>query len=811
MEVKKYQISKVKSNNTFNRIVNEIKKINTVFNASLDKSTRILLVECNPDVNDDAYNKELLKNIIKAVHVYEYKAVVTSIDNVEVYRKVVYLRGLDCAYCGSRIENIAKKELNHQKIIVDYPTARFIIETTDKDLVDHLEERITEIAHKVDERIIIQTQEKGRPLEQDIAKSLFTPNFYIFLAGLFIYIIGIIIDPNVVKEYWTSKPFAVVFIGLGYLLIGNEVFIRFIKSIFKGRLLDENFLMTVASICAIFIKKYTEAAVILILYQVGDFLSNLAVNRSRKSIAALLQFDVQTVKMHLGDEIQEVAVEGVVPDDVLVINSGEMIPVDGKICKGKTIVDMKNITGESLLKTCELGDELLSGSLNVGSQIELRVTHTYNNSMMTKIMDLVENSTVNKAKSENNVTNFAKYYTPIVVSIAAVILLFSIIYSIINRSSMWIEGLTIVANFMVIACPCALVISIPLCFFISIGVASKRGILIRGSSYLEAFYHIEKLVFDKTGTLTKGDFNILNVVPLDKYTFTDVLRYFLYTEYYSDHPIGKSIVDHYGRDQFFTEIISDFKALRGGARATINGSKILIANEKLALKEKLTYPEVNNPNLIIYVFKETICIGYIVIGDSIRDEAFQTIAQLRRNGISNIYMLTGDSHLIADDVANKLQIDDVYSELLPDEKVEYMDKIKSSVTRKNGTVCFVGDGVNDAPVISASDVGIAMADTASDVTISISDIVIMSSDLRKLVELCKIARKTKSKITFNMVFTIAVKIVVMFFAISVADADLMPLWLSIFADVGVSLIAVANALLLFATFKKDKKKEVLHE
>lgn len=805
MEVKKYQITKMNSVKGINRIVNEIKKIDTIFNASIDRTTKILIVECNApelEIKHENYYKKLEDKILKAIRMYEKHAKLVSIDNVEVYRKVLYLNGLDCAYCGTRIENIAKKELNHQRIVVDYPTYRFIIETTDKALVDNLETRITEIAHKVDERIVVQSAEKGKPRESEIEKTFKKPQVIAIWIGIAIFLIGIIIS-HIIKS---NNILGVILIVIGYFMIGHQIIYRFFKNLFKGRIFDENFLMTVASIGALVTKHYEEAAVVMLLYQFGEFLQNVAVNRTRKSIADLLSYEVQTVKLKLGEEVSEVGVEGILPDDVIVVSKGEMIPVDGKVCKGKTYLDTKNITGESRARSVEVGDEVLSGSLNIGNIIEVRVTRTYNNSMMTRILDLVENATINKSKAENFITKFSRYYTPVVVLVAATILTVGVILSLINKSVDWTDWVYVAMEFLVISCPCALVISVPLSFFCAIGVASKRGILIRGSNYLEAMYHVENIVFDKTGTLTKGEFSITEIVPQEGYRAEDVKRLFIYTEYYSEHPIGKSVVEAYGKENVLTEIISEFQALQGGARAVINGSHILIATNILAKREKLTFPEVFNPNLVIYVFKEKTYIGHVIVGDTIREEAFDTISSLRQGGISKAFMLTGDAKAIAENVANMLQIDEVFSELLPDQKVEYMDKIKESTKSKRGTTAYVGDGINDAPVIASSDVGIAMGDTASDATISISDIVIMTNDLNKLVELHFIAKKTRHKVVENIVFALGIKAVVMIIALVLhGNAFTMSLWLAIFSDVGVSLLAILNSLRLMRIFGKQSK------
>lgn len=813
MEVKKYQITKMNSVKGINRIVNEIKKIDTIFNVAIDRTTKIMIVECTPpekQIKQDAYYKKLEEKIVKAIRVYEKHAKIESIDNVEIFRKVLYLNGLDCAYCGTRIENLAKKELKHQRIVVDYPTYRFIIETTDKTLVDNLEARVSEIAHKVDERIKVTSAEKGKPRVSEIERTMKKPSVIVIWIGMVLFVIGCILAYTIESIFDTSikatDVTGIALIVIGYAMIGHKIILRFFKNLFKGRLFDENFLMTIASIGALVTKNYVEAAVVMILYQFGEFLQNVALNKSRKSITELLSYEVQTVKLKLGDEVSEVGVEGILPDDVIVVGKGEMIPIDGKVCKGKTYLDTKNITGESAARQVNVGDEVLSGSLNIGSMIEVRVVRTYNNSMMSRILDMVENATINKAKTENFITKFSKYYTPIVVFVAALIIIMGTFAALYNPAVNWEEFVYIAMEFLVISCPCALVISVPLSFFCAIGVASKRGILIRGSNYLESMYHVENMVFDKTGTLTKGEFNITKIVASPGYKEETVKRLLIYTEYYSEHPIGKSLVDNYGRENVLTEIISEFQSLQGGARAVINGSTILVATNKLSKKEKMTFEEVESPYLVLYVFKDRACVGYVTIGDTLREEAADTLLALRREGVSKIYMLSGDAKSIAENVAEQLNIDEVFSELLPDQKVEKMDMIKANSKNIFGTTAYVGDGINDAPVIASSDVGIAMGDTASDATISIADIVIMTNDLNKLTELQFIARKTRHKVLQNIIFSLSIKATVMTIALLARGTQFtMSLWLAIFADVGVSLLAILNSLRIMRLFGKQQK------
>lgn len=828
--IRNYQLSKIESNN-YKRIINQIKKIKDIKTLSINKEKNILRVEITVDINERKAQAKLEKvkqQITKAILEYEKKATIEEIFPKEVYRKVLYLNGLDCAHCATKIETIAKRELDYEKILVDYTSFRFIIESSNKELMDNIIEKVTEISHRVDERIkVTEKIIKQEELKEDEKPKKYFRDLTIIIGFMtFLFSYAFLIEfklSNFGRIFSHDETFDgsfydimhIVLLMITYVLIGYPIIIRFLKNLRHGRFFDENSLMTIASIGAIATGHYVESVMVLALFQLGEYLQHRAVNRCRKSIEELLKFDIKFAKLKKNDEIVELEVESILPDDVIVVNKGEMIPLDGILLNHKAMLDTKNLTGESLVSEIDKGEVIMAGSVNMGDVIEIKVIRPYSESMITKILDMVENASSSKAKAESFITKFSKYYTPIILILAVIIGVcgyfietrFMIPAVRLNalRVEKILEWIYRSMVFLVISCPCALVISIPLCFFMGIGIASKRGILVKGSNYLEALNNVENIVFDKTGTLTKGEFKIQKIVTAtEDIKQESVLKNLIYVEFYSKHPIGMSIVDDYGRENVFSEIISEFTTLPNGAKALINGTKYTVGNLKLMQTLKYDVPVVNEIGLIIYVVKEKTYMGYVVIGDSIREEATTSIKKLHEYGVRKTYILTGDMSGIAEETAKIIGIDEVYSELLPDEKVEKLKEIRDNA--KLGATVYVGDGINDAPAIATSDVGIAMGKVGSDATIAVSDIVIMSDDLSRLPELLKIAKVTRKKVIQNIVISLSIKVFVMLSAINPAFP--LPLWVAIFSDVGVSLIAIFNSIFILGIFKEKKVKEV---
>lgn len=813
------------------KIIHDIEKLSMVDSAVLlnEENETILRIDYRFQ-SENEKNKRInnvQKQILKIIQRYEKNASFDIVVNKEVYRRVLYLKGLDCAHCASRIETIAKKQFNHEQIVVDFATGRFIIETTDEELVDDIEAEVTNVAHRVDPRIIVQdaTMVKKEYKNEEEKKKVDVLFIVLFSIGVVALFTAIALQWDAVLEHILakeeqSKPFwqsygiasSICFI-IAYILMSYKVLGKFFSNLFKGQFFDENLLMTVATIGAIVNSYYTEAIMIMVLFQIGEAIQEHAVNRSRHSIKSLLTIDVKRARLKVNNEVVEVDVESVLPGDVIRINKGEMIPLDGTLLSNRASLDTKNITGEYVHRIVKKNEEVLAGTINMSDVIEIKVTKIYSDSMITKILDSVENASAYKAKSEKFITKFSKIYTPVVVGLAITVAVVGFLISWLiyqntpTEALEWVYRATI---FLVISCPCALVISIPLCYFSGIGVASSDGILIKGSNYLESLSNAKEVVFDKTGTITKGEFKINDVVIVDPaITENDIKKYIIYTEYYSNHPIGIALVEGYGRNNVFTEIISDFREIQSrGAQATINNNQITIGNGILMEELGIKAPSVEGNGLVIHVAKNNKYIGYVIVGDEVKENASETVINLRKRGIEKIALLTGDSEKIGQNVGNIIGADDVYCNLLPVQKVEKLQELKGNIPYKNGRVVYVGDGLNDAPVISSADIGVAMGSNASDATIEVSDVVIMSEDIGKIDDLILIAKKTKHKVIQNIVFSLIVKICIMI--CSVIPAITVPVWIAVFADVGVSLIAIANSMWLLRLFR-NRQKQTLKE
>ena len=562
-----------------------------------------------------------------------------------------------------------------------------------------------------------------------------------------------------------------------YLLIGYDIIFKAFRNIIHGQIFDENFLMLVATVGAYAIGAYEEACAVLIFYQIGEYFQDYAVNRSRKSISNLMDIRPDYANLLVDNEFKVVDPEDVKVGDTILVKPGERIPLDGIIIKGETSLDTKSLTGESLPKDAFVNDIVISGCLNLTSQIEVKVEKEFYDSTASKILDLVENATSKKAKYENFITKFAKFYTPIVCLLA--LLLFLIPGIITSDYKEWLYR---ALNFLVVSCPCALVISIPLSFFSGIGAASKCGILIKGSNYLEQFNKVNTFVFDKTGTLTKGNFKVTKIYPEE--LKDEIIKYAAIAEYNSSHPIAKSIIDYYDN-----EIDTSYELTNVSGKGVIAKNKkntIICGNAKLLDEYNIDYTLVNEAGTVIYVCINNKYLGYILITDEIKEESSYVIKSL--NEFSKTIMLTGDNEIQAKYVKEMLNLSDYKSSLLPQNKVEELNIIISNNT--SGLTCFIGDGMNDAPVLATANIGIAMGALGSDAAIEASDIVLMKDDLKGLLTLKKIARKTMRVVIENIVFALGVKILVLI----LSALGITNMWIAVFADVGVAILAILNAM-----------------
>lgn len=583
-------------------------------------------------------------------------------------------------------------------------------------------------------------------------------------------------------------PFALYLIV--YITIGYDVIYKAFANIFHGEFLDENFLMVVATFGAfglaiyrgvnhLDIEGFDEACAVLLFYQVGEFFQSYATGKSRKSITSLMDIRPDYANLKTENGVEEVDPEEVKIDDIIVVNPGEKIPLDGKIIKGASTLDTKALTGESLPKEVLEGDEAISGTINLTSQLEIKVEKEFYDSTVSKILELVENATSQKSKAENFITKFARFYTPIVVGLAV---LLAIIPSLITGEwSVWIYR---ALSFLVVSCPCALVISIPLSFFAGIGAASKYGILIKGTNYLEKFNKANTFIFDKTGTLTKGNFAIKNVYPIEKKD--EILHLASIAECNSNHPIALSIMNSYGKDFEKDYVLTNVAG--EGIIAEKNGEKIYCGNEKLMENNNINFIKNEEVGTVVYVAKNDKFFGSIIIADEIKDGAKETIESLSKNGVKTI-MLTGDNEKIAESVAESLKLTDYKASLLPQNKVEEIDKIFKE-KKKEDVICFVGDGINDAPSLMRSDIGIAMGGVGSDAAIEAADMVLMHDDLKDLIIAKKISKKTMRIAYENIIFSLAIKMLILI----LSAFGITNMWIAVFGDVGVAVIAILNAM-----------------
>lgn len=575
-----------------------------------------------------------------------------------------------------------------------------------------------------------------------------------------------------------------------YLVIGYDILRKSIKGMLKKQIFDENFLMSVATVGAIILGEYTEGVAVMLFYQIGELFQSYAVGKSRRNISELMDIRPDYANVEIEGRLERKDPDEIEVGTIIIVNPGEKVPIDGVIVEGKSSVDTKALTGESVPREINSGDEIVSGCINLTGVLKIKTTREFGESTVSKILELVENASSKKSKSENFISKFAKYYTPIVCYLALALAILPPIISgvVLNNSynfDMWIyRALT----FLVISCPCALVISIPLTFFAGIGGASNQGILVKGSNYMETLSKAKYVVMDKTGTLTEGVFEVtkINAVDIDE---KELIRYAAYAESSSSHPISKSLIKAYGND-IDRNCVSDIEEISGyGIRAKVDGKEIAIGNHKLMKQLDITSNEVKEVGTIIHVCIEKSYKGYIVISDIIKQNSKFAIKNLKRNGIKKTIMLTGDSKSVADYVGNELGIDEVHSELLPEDKVSKVERIINSIKSEDKLI-FVGDGINDAPVLSRADIGIAMGAMGSDAAIEAADVVIMDDDPVKIAKAIKIARKCISIVYQNIYFAIGIKIICLILgAIGIAN-----MWLAIFADVGVMVIAILNAI-----------------
>lgn len=683
-------------------------------------------------------------------------------------KRKLTLENLDCANCAAKIENEVKKIEGLQNVTVDFVTKKLVYEIdTDENITD----KITEVIKNIEPDVKVITDE-NKIEENDSKKEII-----LLTIGAIFFAIGMLLK--------TSTWVELVIFLISYVIVGGEIVLKALKNIVKGKVFDENFLMAIATIGAFFTGSFAEGVAVMLFYKLGELFQDIAVNRSRKSISSLMDIRPDYANLKFEGDIKKVSPEQVNIGDIIIIKPGEKVPLDGKIIDGSSTLDTSALTGESMPREVKEGSEILSGCINKSGVLTVEVTKEFGESTVSKILDLVENASSKKAEAENFITKFAKYYTPIVVIIAVIIALIPPL--IINGATFtdWIYRSLV---FLVISCPCALVVSIPLGFFGGIGGASKKGILIKGSNYLEALNNINTVIFDKTGTLTKGVFDVTEIRPENDISREELIEYAAYAESYSNHPIAQSILNVYGK-QIENSKVESYDEISGyGIKIKKDNKEILVGNSKLMDKENIKYNQNNSIGTLVYIAVDRVYIGYIAIADEIKDDATNLSQNLKSLGVKKTVILTGDSKVIAEKVAENLEIDDVYYELLPNQKVEILEDLSSKKQGK-GNLIFVGDGINDAPVLARADIGIAMGGLGSDAAIEAADIVIMTDEPSKIVTAIKIAKRTRKIVMQNICFAIGVKVIFL----TLGALGFASMWEAVFADVGVTIISIANA------------------
>jgi len=756
------------------KIEKKVAGISGVTRASVSIVNKTLTLEA-----EEIENMHMLIDEIKTiVKKYEPDVVVTERIMTRSPKKVLILMGLDCAHCAQKIEQGINKIPGVKTASLDFISKKLRIEVNDKVKFDRIKEQVDELVNKIEPGVQILADESVThedEMEKESKKEL------IRLA------IGAVLFTLAFLPLW-NFGFKFSLFLISYLLVGGEVLLRAGKNILRGQVFDENFLMAIATLGAFAIKEFPEGVAVMLFYQIGEYFQDRAVNRSRRSIKALLDIRPDYANLTTGEEINRVSPEEVKLGDLIIIKPGERVPLDGRVLDGEAMLDTSALTGESVPRKAKPGDDVLSGFINKDGILKVQVTKEYGESTIAKILDLVQNAGSKKAPTENFITKFAHYYTPVVVIAALAIALVPPLFIEGAVFSQWIYRALV---FLVISCPCALVISIPLGFFGGIGSASKRGILIKGGNYLEALNQIDSVVFDKTGTLTKGVFKVTVITPEAFFTDEEVLQYAAYAEFYSNHPIAQSIIKAYGQKVNKDEI-EGFNELSGhGIKVKYQGKEILAGNAKLMKREGVSFKEWKEGGTVVYIAVDGQFAGSIIISDEVKEDALLTIKELKKAGIKKLVMLTGDNQATGQRVGRELEMDEVYAELLPTQKVEMLEKLVHEKTGR-GVVVFVGDGLNDAPVLARADVGVAMGGLGSDAAIEAADIVLMTDEPAKIAEAISIAGKTRRVVWQNIIFSVGVKILVLL----LGAGGLATLWEAVFADVGVALIAVFNAMRL---------------
>lgn len=769
---KEYLLEGLDCANCAAKIERNVSGLTGVTNCSVNFATKTLKLETEPDETGQiiASTESMIKKLEPDVKMKDKSKPVSS-------RQTFYLEGLDCANCAMKIEKQAGLLTGVSTSHVDFVSKKLILGTEKS---SDLSAEVSEIVRKLEPDVVVIPEQDYKSVKED------THNHG--SSGIKVLLMRIAASAVLTSiAVFAGLPLFAelsLFI-LAYIFVGGDVLLKAGRNIFRGQVFDENFLMAIATLGAFAIGEYPEAVAVMLFYQVGELFQSLAVNKSRRSISALMNIRPEYANLTTKDGTIKVSPEEVHIGDLILVKPGEKFPLDGVVTYGNAAVDTSALTGESIPRDVEEGSEVLSGFINKDGVVTVKVQKEFSESAVSKILELVENASSKKAPTENFITKFARYYTPVVVITA---LILAVIPPLLFTDALFSDWIYRALVFLVISCPCALVVSIPLGFFGGIGGASKKGILIKGSNYLEALNDVKYVVFDKTGTLTKGVFEVTEIAAAAEFSNEELLEYAAFAEVHSSHPIALSIKKAYGKT-VDEKMLQDYLEVAGqGIKVTAEGREILAGNRKLMIEEKINFAEPKE-GTVVHVAVDRKYAGYILISDQEKDDAKTAIQQLKALGIKKTIMLTGDAKGVGEAVGKNLGIDEVYAELLPHQKVEELEKLFERKSPKEKLI-FVGDGINDTPVLARADIGIAMGGLGSDAAIEAADIVIMTDEPSKIAEALKLARRTKGIVWQNIIFALGVKAIFLL----LGAFGIATMWEAVFSDVGVTVLAVLNSM-----------------
>ena len=760
------------------KIEEKVNGLDGIHYANVNFMTKTLTLEIK-EVNKV---EDLIKSVTNVVTNIESKVKVREKINDKILKKEILLEGLCCGNCAAKIERESNNIDGVKSAIVDFISTKLIMEIEDpskqSDIIDEVKDIVKRIEPDVNVVVIDSKDSQSKSKNEEVEEENNKEEIIRLIIGALIFGIATVMK--------FSNSIELVLYLISYVLVGGEVVLGALRNIRRGQVFDENFLMGIATIGAFAIGEYPEGVAVMLFYQVGEMFQDMAVNRSRKSISALMDIRPDFANLKINGDIKKVDPEEVSIGDIIVVKPGEKVPLDGKVIEGSSMVDTAALTGESVPREVGRGDSILSGVINKNGLLTIEVEKEFGDSTVAKILDLVQNASSKKAPTENFITKFARYYTPTVVFAA---LALAIIPPLFIEGATFSDWVYRALSFLVVSCPCALVVSIPLGFFGGIGGASKNGILVKGGNYLEALNDVEMVVFDKTGTLTKGIFKVTEINSENNISKDELIAYAAYAENYSNHPIGASILKAYGKE-IDKYKIENYEEISGhGVKVIIDGKEVLAGNYKLMNRENIPYKQVETIGTLVHVAIDKKYAGYIVISDELKEDSAKAIKDLKAIGVKKTVMLTGDNEKVGSKIAKELRLDEVYAELLPDQKVEKLELLFKEKSPK-GKIVFVGDGINDAPVLARADIGIAMGGVGSDAAIEAADVVIMTDEPSKIASAIKIAKKTRSIVMQNIVFALGVKIIIL----GLVAIGMGTMWEAVFGDVGVALLAVLNAM-----------------